>query len=250
MKKLSFAFFALVLLACQTKTDPPVITKPAEQITATKDQSERRKRSELYCEAHHIPIFKGPNSMFSDAEEEVTIRAKDEVVDRALALCYIGVKSEGLEQKYLDKMDKAYGISAHFSPKEKAYVTSAHPTEQQKIDANWRYESLHVMLWSLGFIDSLDYPGQACDVANDVRIIRDLTEAQFRQKAKLRSKQELMDQADLILRIHWACVEAQVKKVPAPAGLDNSVVFERHYSLNWLIKRGGDENWDDVSTDT
>jgi hypothetical protein len=132
---------------------------------------------------------------------------------------------------------------------EKAYATARHPTGQQNIDAGWKYEGLHIMLWALGFIDTLGYPDQMCDVAGDIKIIRDLTENEFRRKAKLRSKKEILDQADLALRLDWACVEARVKKEAAPGGLNKGVVFERHYALNWLINFMQQE-WDDVTTDT
>jgi hypothetical protein len=88
-----------------------------------------------------------------------------------------------------------------------------------------------------------------CNVGDDVEIILKLKEKNFRQNAKLRSKQEILDQADLILRLNWACVNARVKNEPMPGGLDASVVYERHYSLNWLI-RYMDQAWDDVTTDT
>jgi hypothetical protein len=61
--------------------------------------------------------------------------------------------------------------------------------------------------------------------------------------------QEILDQADLILRLDWACVNARVKKEPAPGNLDKGVVFERHHSLNWLINYMN-QDWDNVSTDT
>jgi hypothetical protein len=256
--RLALAFLTITLFSCGTNTDnsksqtvanEPVVTKPVENITATKDQQERRKTSEDYCKSHAVPFYANPNSMFVDPEAEVTLRTQNEVVDRALALCYMGLKSEGLEQVHLDEMDKRFSISSKFSPNEKAYATAKQPTDQQKTDANWRYESLHVMLWSLGFIDKLTYPDQMCNVADDVKIIHDLTEAQFRSKAKLRSKKEILDQADLILRLNWACVNAQVKGEVAPSKLDKSVVYERHYSLNWLI-RSLNEAWDDVSTNT
>ena len=225
------------------------ITKPVENITPTNDQQERRQRSENYCKAHNVPVYANPNSLFVDPEDKVTIRSQDIVVDRALALCYIGLKSEGLEQQYLDKMDKDYNIMPKLTPNEKTYATAKQPTEQQKIDANWRYESLHVMLWALGFIDTLMYPDQMCNVANDVKIIHELTEKQFRLKAKLRSKKEILDNADLILRLNWACVSARLKNEPAPGQLDKGVVFERHHSLNWLINYMNQE-WDNVTTDT
>jgi Domain of unknown function (DUF4272) len=256
--RFSFIYLTITLFSCGNNTDnsksqpiatQSVMTKSVENITATKDQQERRKQSEDYCKLHNIPVYSNPNSMFVDPEDKVTIRTKDEIVDRAIALFYLGLKSEGLEQIHLDKMDKIFNISSKFTPNEKTYATAKQPTDQQTTDANWRYESLHVMLWALGFIDSLKYPDQMCTVAEDVKIIHDLTEAQFRKKAKLRSKQEILSQADLILRLNWACVNAQVKGEQAPSKLDKSVVYERHYSLNWLI-RSLNEDWDNVSTNT
>ncbi len=78
------------------KQAKPII-KPVKDSTATRDQLERRSQSENYCKAHQVPIY--AYTLFVDPEAEVSIRAVDEVVDRALALCYIGLKSEGLEQR-------------------------------------------------------------------------------------------------------------------------------------------------------
>jgi hypothetical protein len=250
---LIMGFFASLFGCGQNKTSDNLsnqtITKPVENINATKDQIERRAKSEDYCKSKNIPVYKNPNALFVDTDEEVSIRRQDEVVDRALALCYLGLKSEGLEQEHLDKMDKDFDISAKLTPNEKAYATAEQPTEQQKINANWRYESLHVLLWALSYIDSLSYPDKMCNVADDVKIIYELKEQGFRQNAKLRSKKEILDQADLILRLDWACVSAKIKNEPAPGGLNSSVVYERHYALNWLIKYMN-QDWDSVSTDT
>lgn len=252
MTRLFIFVLPLTLYSCNNNDNSKVtapITKPVENITATKDQQERRLQSENYCKTHNVPVYANPNSLFVDPEDKVTIRTQDEVVDRVLALCYIGLKSEGLEQKHLDQMDKDFNITAKLTPIEKTYATAKQPTEQQKIDANWRYESLHVLLWALGYIDTLSYPDKMCNVADDVKIIYDLKENGFRQKAKLRSKKEILDQADLILRLDWACVSARVKGEQAPGGLDKSVVFERHHSLNWLINYLK-QDWDNVTTDT
>ena len=248
MRRILVLCIFLALLSCK-KSDSSKVTKPVENINATTDQKERRAQSELYCKSHDVPVYSNPNSLFTDPEDSVTIRTKDEVVDRAQALCYIGLKSEGLEQKYLDEMDKKFDILTRMSPEEKAYATARQPTEQQKINANWRYEGLHVMLWALSYIDTLSYPDVMCNVADDVKIIHALTSQQFREKAKLRSKKEILDQADLILRLDWACVSARTKNESAPGKLDSGVVFERHHSLNWLIKYL-DLAWDDVTTDT
>jgi hypothetical protein len=251
-QKYLFLLLVIAIRACEEKKpEKPVesVTVPVTNITPSQDQQERRARSEEYCKRYNIPVYKNPNSLFVDPESKVTLRTSNEIVDRSMALLYVGLKSEGLEQSILDRMDSLYSISSKLSPEEKSYATATHPTQQQKTDANWRYECLHVMLWALGYIDSLSYPDKMCDVAKDVKIIRDLGAVEFRKQAKLRSKQEILDQADLILRLDWACVSARVKNVQAPGNLYADIVTERHRALNWLI-RYMDQAWDDVSMDT
>lgn len=225
------------------------ITKPVENITATKDQLERRAKSEQFCKSKNIPIYKNPNSLFVDPEDKATIRTQDEVVDRAIALCYLELKSEKADKKMLADFDKKYNVLSKLTTNEKGFALAENPTEQQMTDANWRAESYHVMLWALGYIDSLKYPNEVCNVGDDVKHLFSKSEKEFRDNAKLRSKAEILDQADLILRLDWACVSLRVKNQPAPSGLDKSVVYERHYSLNWLIKFMNQE-WDKVTTDT
>ena len=50
-------------------------------------------------------------------------------------------------------------------------------------------------------------------------------------------------------RYHWAVVDARVNGLEIPSDIDASVVYERHYALNWLVGYSGQE-WDDISTDT
>ena len=125
MTRLLTVILTLILFSCNNNNNSKVtipITKPVENITPTKDQQERRHNSESYCKAHNIPIYANPNSLFVDPEDKVTIRTQDEVVDRALALYYIGLKSEGLEQKHLDKMDKDFNIMPKLSPTRKELI--------------------------------------------------------------------------------------------------------------------------------
>ena len=65
----------------------------------------------------------------------------------------------------------------------------------------------------------------------------------------MRPLSDILDQADLIYRYHWAVVDARINGQDAPAGLNSGVVLERHYALNWLIGYF-DQAWDDISTDT
>ncbi len=243
---------ALLLLSCgnnpPSKT-PAYLSVPAEDIVATKDQQDRRLRSEAYCTAHQVPVYINPNAMFTEAEDSVTIRTQDDIADRAIGLFYAGMKSGGLEPQFMDEMNQKFDAISKLTQKERAYIFAPAPTPQQAADADWGYEGLHVLLWALGYVDSLDYPSHTCDVELDTKTMFNITDVLFRQQAKLRSKQEILDQADLILRLHWACVEARLANKAAPGQLNEEVVMERHRALNWLI-RYGNASWDEVPTDT
>jgi hypothetical protein len=106
-----------------------------------------------------------------------------------------------------------------------------------------------VLLWALGYVETLGRPEGICDVSKAVGFLRERTTEQFLKDAKLRPIATILDQADLIYRYHWAVVDALVKGKDAPAKLEKGVVQERHYVLNWLVGYM-EQEWDDISTDT
>ena len=235
--------------AQEVKIETPVAGKPVENITPTADQQRRRLASEAICIAHNIPLYPNRNALFVAPEDSVTIRTKDEVVNRALALCFIELKSESADKAVLAAFDQQYQVMQHLTEAEKVFISVEHPTTQDMANANWRAEGTHVMLWALGYVDSLSFPDAVCNVTADVDLISSLTAVQFRDKAKLRSKKEILDQADLILRYDWACTSANLQQQGTPGNLNPEVVLERHVALNWLINYMN-QVWDDVSPDT
>jgi hypothetical protein len=135
------------------------------------------------------------------------------------------------------------------TPREKSFLLEENPAQKDLIEFSWRYESLWVLLWALGYVESLDYPSSQCDVPRAEETLGKAFSEQFVKQAALRPLSEILDEADLIYRYHQAARDAWINGQPPPANLDLGVVYERHYALNWLI---GYENqdWDDVSTDT
>ena len=112
----------------------------------------------------------------------------------------------------------------------------------------WQYEPLFVMLWALGYEEELFFPDHICDVPGITQVMRERDSMEALLKgAKLRSGKELLDAADMIFRLDWACVDTRIHGLPAPAGMDSGVVMERHKALNWLVC--GDE-WDKVDIST
>jgi hypothetical protein len=216
-------------------------TKVSDEAQARKDRSIAILKAEKVPFIEHLPLI--------ETEAESTRRTSEQVATRAMALCVVAVKGEGLEQEIIDQLIEEYKLAPAFTPKEMEFIKNPNPTQHDRIQFAWRYECYWVMLWALAFIDKLERPDKICDVGLAVSFLRENGRDGFLTKAKLRSQAEILDAADLIYRYHWAVVDARVHDRDAPAGLDSGIVMERHHALNWLMGYM-DQEWDDVSTDT
>lgn len=208
---------------------------------------QRKERSEAILRAEGVPI--NTHLPVIETEREATVRPTEQVAYRALALLVVAVKGEGLEQPVVERVINDYELEAHFTPKEAAFIRDPSPSEHDRIQFVWRYEAAWVLLWALGYVDTLDTPTGICDVPRAVGLMQARSAQQFIAEAKLRPLHEVLDQADRIYRYHWAVVDARIKGREPPAGLEPGVTMERHYALNWLIGYM-DQDWDDISTDT
>jgi len=207
----------------------------------------RKQRSIAILKKENVPYIE--HLPLIETESESLRRTTEEVALRAIALNFVAVKGEGLEHEVVNNLIKEFKIETELSPDEKKFIDDPNPSEHDKIQFCWRYECYWVMLWALGFIDQLGYPDQVCDVEKAVLILKDNGRDNFLRKAELRPQIEILDQADLYYRYHWATRQAELDRQEAPANLNGGVVMERHYALNWLI--GLEQaDWDDVSTDT
>lgn len=216
-------------------------SKVSAEAQSRKDRSIAILRTGKVPFIEHLPLI--------ETEAESTRRTTEQVATRAMALCIVAVKGEGLEQEIIDKLVEDYQLALAFTPKEKEFIDNPNPSEHDRVQFAWRYECYWVMLWALGYVDELERPDQICDVKQAVSFLRDNGRDGFLKKAKLRAQSEILDAADLIYRYHWAVVDARINDRPAPAGLDGGIIMERHHALNWLMGYM-DQEWDDVSTDT
>ena len=146
-------------------------------------------------------------------------------------------------------MTKAFGVADGFTPKERIFVNDPKPSGRDYAQFSWRYEGFGIMLWALSFLPNPGKPTEAFQAAALARILIDLGPQEFRRKVALRPMVQILDEADLIYRYHWAVTDARINRRPSPGQLNAGVVYERHYALNWLV-RYMDQEWDDISTDT
>ena len=243
-------------LAYYMPVKQPVPADWAEE--APPESLARRDRSAALLESRHIYVPSWLPLLHERAAEPG--RTAEEVCRRAAALLIVSLYSEcragdhlSYEEgrAFVEPIIQSYGAEEFFSPQERAYLDDPDSTQQTQIQYAWQYENLWVMEWALGLTDDLFWPDRICDVPGSVRLMKDCqTMEALLAAAHLRPRAELLEQADLIYRLHWACVDARVMGMPAPQGLDAGVVMERHRALFWLA--GCDEMcpWDDVDLST
>ncbi len=184
-------------------------------------------------------------------EGEVTFRSASEVARRALALFTVSLRAASMaagQGVSVDILEERFPTSFQYlSPAEKAFMSE--PDEHSCIQLAWRYEALNLLFWALGTIKELPFPDEICEVKSIIRIMAELDPDKFIEEAELIDTSRLLDALDMHFRAHWIVRQAQKNDEADPAGLNSSVIIERHYALNWLVQFEN-ADWDDVDIPT
>ena len=191
----------------------------------------------------HLPII--------ESEEETEIRKADEIARRILVLGYLNMVVEGGDKNQIIEYFKKSNLWKDASPSEKKLLEEDEITEQEKIEITWQSEAMWLMLWAIKKIEKLELPTRQCEVKEIVENLPNFLgdfEA-FTEEAETRNKSEILDQSDLIYRLHWSVRYARRNKKKMPANLDEGVVQEWHRAINWITNYEG-LDWDEVTTDT
>lgn len=217
-----------------------------EGATAYGDQPLRKAWSEDVLEAEGVPINR--NLPMIESEAQITLRTPGEIAHRLRALSIIAARGGGLPEAQARQFIAERGIGPHLTPAERAFLDMPQPSDHDMMQFSWRNEAAWVLFWALGHVDGqLGPPRDMCDVdaMTDVVInTRDL------ERRPPQSANNVLNEADLTYRYHWAVRQAGIDGRPPPAGLHPGVVMERHHALNWLIGYGDRAEWDEVGTDT
>ena len=217
------------------------MNRASSEALARKNRSISRLEREGIPVNQHLPVI--------ETAKEARLRSKDEVVTRALALTTVAEKGATQDHELAVRMAQAFEIETSFTPREQVFITNPKPTSQDLVQFSWRYEGFGVMLWALSYLHEMGKPAEPFEAPKLARILIDLGAKEFRRKSAMRPAAEVLDAADLIYRYNWAVTDARINRRSPPGGLNASVVYERHYALNWLIGYQG-QDWDDVSIDT
>lgn len=221
----------------------------------------RTERSEKILKKHNVTI--NPNLPRIENEDEVKIKSPEEIVKRAVTafitvqiaidICNNNGASESAE--FFAPILDGFGLTDELTNDEKIYFDKSKCediTQDEAYQMQWRLEMCVPLFWACGFWKKLDYPDEMTDTVKLIHIIGGCKSYdELMSHVKMRSASEILDEADLIFRMDWACVEARLRNDRSIMGdLFPDVVVERHKGLNWLIGAYYSEDWDTVAPHT
>ncbi|HJP63736.1 MAG TPA: DUF4272 domain-containing protein [Mucilaginibacter sp.] len=245
---LTIVLASVFLLCCSNHLAPEDTDKPPYPHGRQLSSAERKEITNNFLKKIRVPIL---NSLpVVEDHTNAHFRTNIEVARRCLILfSLISVAKNQMTGIEAIGYLKKYKLWVNVAPSEAEYLKNANRPKQADIDISWQIERLNVLLWALNIIDTLPLPLKECDFTN----YKNLPDAKnnplnWIENTRLRSKEDILNETDLIYRIHWATTEARLHNQPMPYNFNNDVVFERHFALNWLVVYS--ENWDDITTDT
>jgi Domain of unknown function (DUF4272) len=209
---------------------------------------ERKKKTEIYLTSLDIPFNVGLPPI--EEESEAIIRTAADIAKRILILINFGVYSEDGDRNEIVEFFKSAQLWDSVSEYEKKLLSKKKLTEKDKINISWKSECIYLMLWAINKIDNLGLPIDQCNIGEMLDLLPNAFDSTkgFIQNATVRPTAEILDNSDLIYRLHWAAREADSKDEDIPGDIDIGIIQEWHYAINWITYY--DENWDDILTDT
>lgn len=224
----------------------------------------RKERSEKFLNKKNIKI--NPHLPVIEDETEAKIKSPEETVKRAvtalfatqIAMDLLNPQSDVKESAaFFGEMLERLGLSGEPTPEEKMFfalvnANAPQPTEKFASDMAWRIEMVIPLLWACGIIsEDLSYPDKMSEYIEQARVIAACDNFdELMQKVNMRNPSKILDKADLLFRMDWACVDARLRGEIPSGNLNPDVVVEQHKGLNWLIGAFDAENWDKVKPHT
>ena len=95
--------------------------KVSEEALSRKERSHSVLREQNIPYNEYLPVI--------ETIDESKRRTTEDVARRAMALCIVAVKGEGVEQETIDQLVNKYQISSAFTPQEKAFIENPQPTQ-------------------------------------------------------------------------------------------------------------------------
>lgn len=185
-----------------------------------------------------------------ESAAQTTLRPAQDVARRVLCLMLVSDVARHADLSECHTYLERNNLQQYLSPAERSFLGCQTPSEEEGVNLSWRCEAAYLLLWSLGKFESLPIPSSQVNLDDIYAHLPGFDDdaEQWVNGSSLIDKDSILDESDLIYRMHWATRQAQIEGKELDQ-LDGGVVQEWHHAVNWLTCY---ENldWDEVTTDT
>ncbi|MBQ5949288.1 DUF4272 domain-containing protein [Massilia sp. ST3] len=212
--------------------------------------AQRQAATETLLREHGIPV--NPELPWIEDEHEVRLRSADALCCRLMALWGVVGTSMLRENDFFEDYFSIGERRAWLSGEEERFLFDPVPLDADYLRFSWRQEALYFLAWCGGLVDRIDLPRSEASARAFLHFFPEdeADPAALREALRVRPAREILDWSDRLYRLHWAVRDARLHGRPTPGGLVSGAVFEWHYAVNWMTRYDGEDDWDEVGTDT
>jgi len=187
-----------------------------------------------------------------ESNEEVQLRSADDLLRRLVALWAVVGAAQSRDGTHFRDYIEHHNIESWLSDRERAFLFSDECSDEDCKQFSGKREAWFFLAWCGGLIKNIEIPSDDASLKAIMHLFPHEMEAptSLQYAIRPRTKNMIMDWADLLYRLHWAVRHASLIGKPVPANLNAQAVQEWHQVVNWMIRYDEEDDWDQVGTDT
>jgi hypothetical protein len=209
-------------------------------------QLARKETTEGFLRSRGVRV--NPHLPFTESPEELSLATPQQVARRACIISGLISRAFGAPRDLVLRYFESGGLLEHATASEIALIRAPSLEQKQVERLKIQVEGLWELAWVLCLIPSIDH-FQYCG-HQLITLVPKLDEpvSGFVERAQMRPLEDLLAEADMLYRLHWAVREASLRQQSIPNGLRFYVTDERLRAINWVLL--SDVSWEDTDTST
>jgi hypothetical protein len=190
-----------------------------------------------------------------ETDEEVTLRIKDDVYSRLIALWAVSTAAQKNETSSVFNLLNENDLLSFLSLQELTFLSNSSPSIEEQQRFLSRRHSFIFLAWCAGLVPNIHLLPKPINIDACLPHFPQLNQVTFEHSVlinaiHLRRKDSIMDWSDLLYRLHWAVRHATLTNKPSPGLINGDLVREWHQTVNWMCHYDDEDNWDEVSSET
>jgi hypothetical protein len=194
-----------------------------------------------------VPV--NPHLPFTESLEELSVATPQQVAWRVCVLSGLVARACRAPRDLVVRYFESGGLFEHASESEAEVVRAESLTPEQTAQFQWQVEGLWELAWVLCLVARPDH-FKTCgeELVTLVPKPGGAAVGDFVERAQMHPTDELLAEADMLYRLHWAVREASLRRQRIPTGLPYNVSDERLRAINWVLL--SDVSWENTDTST